>query len=386
MDNKYDYFSKFYALGYTHNEIEELLKKIAISELLTKEEYDILINAIDIVTSLTTFDGSYDSLRNKPDIVDVIRQANEFVTYASFDARAKTIYVNLEQALIKMMQELKFEMDQTKADIDHEHDDRYSLLNHMHEGVYVTQEERRKDLKELVTKDYLNSVIAGLGGGGTGGGGVYPTYVKPKLTAASNMSLIPHKQPTPVIITPTYSQNDGGDLINFVIRRNDEIVYEGVEIKSYVEEVYLLHGEAITYTFIVEYGDGEIKNTINGDPYPDTMVKAGTITAGVTIKGFADSYYGVIDDKEFEIDDIANLTSIRNTSKALTNTYTINEQKSVYMYPESFGKIESIKDANNFEYINSYTFITIEYDDVTYNVYVLTDAVTVDGGFKQVFS
>lgn len=387
MDNKYDYFSKFYALGYTHNEIEELLEKIAISEFLTREEYDILINAVDIVTSLTTFDGSYDSLRNKPDIVDVIRQANEFVTYGSFDARAKTIYVSLEQALIKMMQELKFELDQDKADIDHEHDDRYSLLNHMHEGVYVTQEERRKDLKELVTKDYLDSVIAGLGGGGTGGGGgVYPTYVKPKLTAASNMPLVPHKQSTPVVITPTYSQNDGGDLISFVIRRNGEIVYEGIEIKSYVEEAYLSHGEAITYTFIVEYGDGEIKNTVNGDPYPDTMVKAGTITAGVTIKGLANSYYGVIDDKEFEIDDIVNLTSIRNTSKAFTNTYTINEQKSVYMYPESFGKIESIKDANNFEYINSYTFTTIEYDDVAYNVYVLTDAVTVEGGFKQVFS
>lgn len=385
MDNKYDYLSKFYALGYTHDEIEELLRKMAVGELLTREEYDILINAVDIVTSLTTFDGSYDSLRDKPDIVDIIRQADEFVTHVALDARSKTIYINLEQALIKMMKELEFELSQTKADIDHKHDDRYSLLNHMHEGVYVTQEERQKDLKELVTKDYLDSVIAELGGGG-GGGGIYPTYIKPKLTATSNVSPIPHKQSTPVVITPTYSQNDGGDLINFVIRRNGETVYEGTEIKNYTEEVYLLHGETITYTFVIEYGDGEIKNTANGDPYPDTMIKAGTITAGITIKGCADSYYGVIDDKEFEINDIANLVSIRNTSKALTNTYTIDEQKSVYMYPESFGKLESIKDANNFEYINSYTFTTIEYDDVVYNVYVLTDAVTVEGGFKQVFS
>ena len=56
------------------------------------------------------------------------------------------------------------------------------------------------------------------------------------------------------------------------------------------------------------------------------------------------------------------------------------------MYPASFGVLSSIKDANNFEYINSYTYKTIEYDGVTYNVYVLTDAVTVEGAFKQTFS
>ena len=56
------------------------------------------------------------------------------------------------------------------------------------------------------------------------------------------------------------------------------------------------------------------------------------------------------------------------------------------MYPSSFGKLTSIKDANNFEYINSYTLLEITYNDVAYNVYVLTDAVTVEGGFKQAFS
>ena len=77
---------------------------------------------------------------------------------------------------------------------------------------------------------------------------------------------------------------------------------------------------------------------------------------------------------------------MKNNSKKYTGNYALDNQKTVYMYPASFGTIESIKDANNFEYINSYTFTTIQYDDVLYNVYVLTDAVTVEGNFKQIFS
>lgn len=379
-----DYLSKFYELGYTHTELESLLKKISEGELLTKEQYDILMAAVGLITNLTTFDGSYESLKDKPDIVDVIRQSNEFITFSAFDARSKTIYVSLEQQLMKKISDVYFELSQDKADIDHKHDDRYSLINHMHEGVYATQEDVNNSLKDVVTKDYLDSIIAELGS--SSGGGFYPAYIKPKLTAKSNVSPIPHKETTSIIITPTFTQNDAGDLIKFSIVKDGETVYEGTEIKNYSEDVYLIHGESITYTFIVEYGDGKIKNTANGDPYPDTMIKAGSITAGLTITGCADSYYGVIGDKLFDASDINNLVSMKNNSKKYTGNYALDNQKTVYMYPASFGTIESIKDANNFEYINSYTFTTIQYDDVLYNVYVLTDAVTVEGNFKQIFS
>jgi hypothetical protein len=372
--------SKFYELGYTHTELESLLKKISEGELLTKEQYDILIAAVGVITNLTTFDGSYESLKDKPDIVDIIRQSNEFITYSAFDTRSKTIYVSLEQQFKKMISDNHLEINQSKADIDHKHDDRYSLVNHTHEELYVTQNE----FKDIVTKDYLDSVLAELGT--NGGGSIYPTYIKPKLTVKSNVSLIPHNKITSIIITPTFAQNDAGDVIKFSITRNEEVVYEGTEIKNYSEDVSLIHGESITYTTVVEYGDGKIKNDANGEPYPNTMIKAGTITAGITITGCADSYFGVIGDKIFDATDIGNLVSMKNESKEYTGIYELDNQKTVYMYPASFGEIESIKDANNFEYINSYTFTTIKYDNVLYNVYVLTDAVTVEGGFKQIFS
>ena len=55
------------------------------------------------------------------------------------------------------------------------------------------------------------------------------------------------------------------------------------------------------------------------------------------------------------------------------------------MYPQSFGTLTSIKDANNFDYINSYTRSTLSYNGVDYYVYILTDPVTITG-FKQIFN
>ena len=369
-----DYLNKFYELDYTHSELEALLKKISDGEMLTKEQYAIILKSINSAGNLEFFDGSYDSLINKPDIVDVIKESNEFITYEAFDSRSRTIYINLQLQLKDLIEEALLEIGESKADVDHKH-----------EGIYVEQKDYNNQLQNLVTRDYLDSVLANLKPGGSGEG-LYPTYVKPTLSVQASTTIITHKQNTSVTVTPTYQRNDAGELINFQIIRNGETVYEGIEVKAWVENANLKHGETIAYTFVAQYGDGEIKNTMIGEPYPDTMIKAGTITTGITIKGIANSYYGVVADKEFTVEDIASFVPVRNTSKAYTCTFNLDEQKSVYIYPESFGLLDSIKDANNFEYKNSYTHSTIEYDEVKYNVYILTDAVTVPGGFKQVFN
>lgn len=377
-----EYLSKFHALGYTHDELEDLLKKLENRAFLTEEEYRKLVLAIEIVNSLSLFDGSYDSLTNKPDIVDVVRQSNEF-------AQAKVLHNRLAQ-LQKFVEitlnEFQREMAENKADINHLHDDRYSLINHMHEGVYVTP----KELNAYVSKEYLEEVLNGFnpgpGGGGEGGGGsIYPTYVKPKLTATSNVTSVSHKKKTTVVLTPTYAQNDAGELVKFSILKNNEVIAELTEVKSIEDTITLNHGESATYSFVVEYKDGVIKDTVTGDPYPDTSIKAGTVVVGITINCYANSYVGVIADKEFEESDIASLTPTPKKSKDHTHTFKLDMQKSVYMYPKSYKELESIKDSNGFDYISSYILKTITYDDVEYYVYVL-ETITIIDKFKQVFS
>lgn len=93
------------------------------------------------------------------------------------------------------------------------------------------------------------------------------------------------------------------------------------------------------------------------------------------------SYYGAVTTAPTTLGEIQALTKNVKNTKALTATFTLNNQRSCYAYPSSFGNLTSIKDANNFEYISSYTKTTVG----DYVVYTLTDPVTASG-FKQVYA
>ena len=122
-----------------------------------------------------------------------------------------------------------------------------------------------------------------------------------------------------------------------------------------------------------------------GIPYPNTSVKAGNVSASGTIRAYALSYYGVINSSTITENDISSLSSRLSSSKSYTYTVSLSEQRIIYMYPQTFGTLTSIKDANNFDYINSYTRTTLSYNGVDYYVYILTDPVTITG-FKQIFN
>lgn len=98
------------------------------------------------------------------------------------------------------------------------------------------------------------------------------------------------------------------------------------------------------------------------------------------------SYYGPISMATPTDTDVKALTkNVKNTKAFTYNNITLNDERICYAYPVSFGNLTSIKDANNFEYISSYTKYTMTIDSVSYNVYVLTDPITATG-FKQIYS
>ena len=98
------------------------------------------------------------------------------------------------------------------------------------------------------------------------------------------------------------------------------------------------------------------------------------------------SYYGAISMATPIDTDVKALTkNVKNTKAFTYNNIALNDERICYAYPVSFGNLTSIKDANNFEYISSYTKYTMTIDSVSYNVYVLTDPITATG-FKQIYS
>ena len=150
----------------------------------------------------------------------------------------------------------------------------------------------------------------------------------------------------------------------------------------------------------------ETQNYVSGtNTYTHTMASAITTTS--TVKGVLNykksdntdatvektatytfvmaSYSGAVATAPTDKAGITALTKNVKSGKGFTTTFNLSNQRACYCYPASMGNLSSIKDANNFEYISSYTKTTVSVDGTDYNVYTLTDPVTASG-FKQVYA
>lgn len=212
-----------------------------------------------------------------------------------------------------------------------------------------------------------------------------PTYIKPTLSISLNTGTLEHNKATSVTITPNFKQNDAGSVSKYVLYKNGTEIFNNTTVSAYTDSATINHNGSISYSATATYSDGPIKNTLLGIPYPNTSIKAGSVSASGIIRAYALSYYGIINSSTITENDISSLSSRLSSSKSYTYTVNLAEQRIVYMYPQSFGTLTSIKDANNFDYINSYTRTTLSYNGVDYYVYILTDPVTITG-FKQIFN
>ena len=66
--------TKYHKLNYSHDQIEALLNMLSTQKLLDTVSYYKLMSVID---NISTFDGDYNSLNNRPNI-DVVVEDNLF--------------------------------------------------------------------------------------------------------------------------------------------------------------------------------------------------------------------------------------------------------------------------------------------------------------------
>lgn len=132
----------------------------------------------------------------------------------------------------------------------------------------------------------------------------------------------------------------------------------------------------------------QFTNVTVNTTYTVKVTKGGQQKSGSTSVTFvAASYFGVVDaDFTPTEETIKGLTTktVKNT-KSYTGTATLNNQKLCYAYPKSFGALSSIKDANNFDYINSYNRTEVNVNGEAYYVYTLIDTTSVTN-FKQIYA
>ena len=239
-------------------------------------------------------------------------------------------------------------------------------------GGGMTEEERRQLEKNTSDISTILNIVD-----------TPPTYTRPTLSININPNMIQHNTSTSITIRSTFNANDAGNVVNYTLTRNGESIYTGTTVAQYVDTISTSHNTTISYSATVEYSDGVIKDTLLGIPYPDTSIKAGSISSSGNVRAYALSYYGVVNTST--VTDISGLSSRLSSTKSYTYTASLTEQRIAYIYPKTFGELTSIKDANNFDYINSYTRSTSIFNGVEYYIYILTDPVTINN-FKQIFN
>lgn len=209
-----------------------------------------------------------------------------------------------------------------------------------------------------------------------------PVYVEPTASLFIKPVNMLRNELTEITLTPRFVQNDAGEINRVVVKRNDEVLYDVGALDTFTDFVKAEHNESVVYTIEIYFNDGIVKESLLGVPYPDDNIKGGMLTVSNSVTAYAPSFYGIMDNNLNFIDTVKMLNP---TKKYTFEHITMTSARFAYAYPSSYGEVTSIKDANNFEYIQSYTKTVMENDGVEYIIYVLTDPVTITD-FKQIFS
>lgn len=240
----------------------------------------------------------------------------------------------------------------------------------------------------LATEKYVDNLVAGLSEKIqllTEIVDVPPVYTKPSLSLSLSTTIVKHNEETTIVITPKYIQNDGGEITEFILKKDGVVLTTDTSfIQRYTDTITLSHGKNVVYSASVTYADGPIKNTTLGYPYPNTSVKSGIAEGSSVVRAYGNSFIGTVDMTESGDDVINIISTFINPKKGYTNSFSLSNQRIVYMYPSSYGELTSIKDANNFDYINSYSKSTTTVEGIEYFIYILIDPVTISD-FKQEF-
>lgn len=160
-----------------------------------------------------------------------------------------------------------------------------------------------------------------------------------------------------------------------IIKLNWTVKRKGVTV---VPENQLLDNESVEGTSANKIASSDVENTVEYT-YEATYEKM-TKSAKATVKFVYASYFGVVsNDWQPSEENVKAMEKRIQSSRSMTKTgLQFANSKLCYCYPSSFGTLESIKDGNGYEVLESYTKSEIEISGVKYLCYLLTNAVSAD--------
>ena len=139
-----------------------------------------------------------------------------------------------------------------------------------------------------------------------------------------------------------------------------------------------INGEMVVGTSVIYRLTSDAETTIEY-VYEATYEKMAK-SAKASVKFVYASYFGVVADNWLPLEDNVKALEKRiQGSRSLTKEgLKFANSKTCYCYPASFGALESVKDGNGYEVIESYTKTEVLIGGVTYLCYLLSNAVSVE--------
>lgn len=114
-----------------------------------------------------------------------------------------------------------------------------------------------------------------------------PTYTKPTISISSDINSVEVGKSISPRLTITFYQNDGGSIKAIEIKDGNLTVGNSL---IYTLAPFVITSDK-TYTGIISYGDGAIKNNNIGQPDPNGQIKGDTIIANTVIRAYR-PYFG----------------------------------------------------------------------------------------------
>ncbi len=322
-------------------------------DLKTKIDYEIDVGSgieLPIV-----FDGSYNSLTDKPEIPSLEGYATE--TYVNNKISEAQLggggvdlsnYATLEQVDEKVSQSNTLETDMT-------------VINSIG-GISAGS-----NLNGMTTLEILNKLI-------------FP-YVAPTYSAVG---------------TPNggiYEKGDNQVITNVkvtVTKKSEKItkieVFDGSTSLGYLEGVDIENGGTFNFNVNVEVNstNKQLIATITDASNNSYTAKTGSFN-------FIYPYYVGVCEVNDEITEtlIKGLTKQIEAKGSKTISYTTNNQKMVFAYPSSYGNINKILDPNSFDVTNTFNKTVISIiglDGTAQNYYVYTNSASTVTNFNMKFN
>lgn len=212
---------------------------------------------------------------------------------------------------------------------------------------------------------------------------IYPVYVKPTLSLSTNISLDQEYGSTiSPTLTPNFIKNDAGEAVELIYKRNDSVLTRINTCNSYTDSNLVIK-EKTVYSLTLNYGNGIAKEDNLGNLYQEGIIKAGSISANVTINAKY-PYWGAALDSD-NIPSASTFTTINKTGiGAVKNTQITVKTKPtsrtvVFAYDKALGDANKIRyvelndDANMSAFTKTEVNIQLlDGSTKTYNVYYYT--------------